>query len=78
MSSGRIAQHRNYSDIMERHERDLRIRRVVKTFIYFLIITALLIVFVIVRRWEQKKVDTKPSTALVAKGDFRDRSLHVL
>jgi len=66
MSSGRIAQHRNYSDIMERHERDIRIRRVVKTFIYFLIIAALLIVFVVVRRWEEKKVDAKPSTAFVA------------
>ena len=65
MSSGRIAQHRNYSDIMERHERDIRIRRVVKTFIYFLIIAALLIVFVVVRRWEQKKADVKPSTAFV-------------
>ena len=66
MSSGRIAQHRNYSDIMERHERDVRIRRVVKTFIYFLIILALLIVFVVVRRWEQKKVDGKPGTAMVS------------
>ena len=63
MSSGRIAQHRNYSDIMERHERDVRIRRVVKTFIYFLIILALLIIFVVVRRWEQKKVDSKPQTS---------------
>ncbi len=65
MSSGRIAQHRNYSDIMERHERDVRIRRVVKTFIYFLIILALLIMFVIVRRWEQQKVNVKPSSAFV-------------
>ena len=65
MSSGRIAQHRNYGDIMERHERDIRIRRVVKAFIYFLIIAALLIVFVVVRRWEQKKADVKPSTAFV-------------
>ena len=65
MSSGRIAQHRNYSDIMDRHERDVRIRRVVKTFIYFLIIVALLIMFLIVRRWEQQKVNVKPSSAFV-------------
>jgi len=63
MSSGRIAQHRNYGELMERHERDIRLRRIVKTFIYFLIIVALLIMFVIVRRWEQKKVDGKPGTA---------------
>ena len=65
MTSGRIAQHRNYSDIMDRHERDVRIRRVVKTFIYFLIIVALLIMFLIVRRWEQQKVNVKPSSAFV-------------
>jgi hypothetical protein len=65
MSSGRIAQHRNYSDIMERHERDVRIRRVVKVFIFFLIILALLILFVIVSRLEEKKVNVKPSSALV-------------
>ena len=65
MSSGRIAQHRNYGELMERHERDIRLRRIVKTFIYFLIIVALLIMFVIVRRWEEQKVDSKTDTALV-------------
>jgi large-conductance mechanosensitive channel len=65
MSAGRIAQHRNYSDIMQRHERDIRIRRVVKTFIYFLIIAFLLILFVIVRRWEEKKVNVESTSALV-------------
>lgn len=66
MSSGRIAQHRNYGELMERHERDIRLRRIVKTFVYFLIIVALLIMFVIVRRWEQKKVNDTPKTALVS------------
>ena len=65
MSSGRIAQHRNYSDIMERHERDVRIRRVVKAFIFFLIILALVILFVIVSRLEEQKVNDKPSSAFV-------------
>jgi hypothetical protein len=63
MSSGRIAQHRNYGDIMERHERDIRIRRVVKAFIFFLIILALLIVFVIVSRLEEKETPGKTATA---------------
>jgi uncharacterized membrane protein len=63
MSSGRIAQHRNYGDIMERHERDVRIRRVVKAFIFFLIILALLILFVIVSRLEQKETPGKAVTA---------------
>jgi len=50
---------------MERHERDVRLRRIVKTFIYFLIIAALLVMFLIVRRWEEKKVNAKPQTGLV-------------
>ena len=74
MSSGRIAQHRNYGELMERHERDIRLRRIVKTFIYFLIIVALLIIFVIVRRWEDKKVDSKTDTALVI-GEKRSSSV---
>ena len=63
MSAGRIAQHRNYGDIMERHERDVRIRRVVKAFIFFLIILALLILFVIVSRLEKKETTGKAATA---------------
>jgi len=50
---------------MQRHERDVRLRRIVKAFIYFLIIVALLVMFVIVRRWEQKKVNTNQETGLV-------------
>ena len=65
VSSGRIAQHRNYGELMERHERDIRLKRIVKAFIYFLIIVALLIMFVIVRRWEKKKINEKPETTVV-------------
>jgi hypothetical protein len=65
MSSGRIAQHRNYSDIMARHERDIRIRRIVKVFVFFLIILTLLILFVIVSRLEEKETTGKPATARV-------------
>ena len=72
MSSGRIAQHRNYGELMERHVRNIRLRRIVKTFIYFLIIVALLIMFVIVSRWERKKVETKPDTALVTGNRLKD------
>jgi hypothetical protein len=67
MSSGRIAQHRNYGELMARHERDTKIRRVVRVFLYFLIILFLLVIFMIVSRWEQKQNDrhSTPSTAQV-------------
>jgi len=66
MSSGRIAQHRNYGDIMARHERDIKLKRISRAFIYFLIIAALILIFLFVRRWERNtEPKAKQSTALV-------------
>lgn len=55
MTAGNIARHRNYGDIMERHERDQKWKRMFKVFIYFLIAAFLTIVLVIVVRWEQRR-----------------------
>jgi large-conductance mechanosensitive channel len=55
MSSGRIAQHRNYGDIMARHERDIKIKRIIKAFTYFLIIAFMIIVFLMVKRIQEKQ-----------------------
>lgn len=55
MNAGRIARHRNYGELMARHERDLKIRRISKIITYFLIIIFLFIVFLIVSRWEKKQ-----------------------
>lgn len=64
MSSGRIAQHRNYSQLMERHERDVRIRRITRTVIYFLIVLFLFILFLIVKRWENNRENVGKTSAL--------------
>jgi hypothetical protein len=56
MSSGRIAQHRNYGDIMARHEKDLRIKRILRIFTYFLIIAIVVILFFMVKQLEKRKV----------------------
>jgi hypothetical protein len=65
MSSGRIAQHRNYGDIMARHERDIKLKRISRIFIYFIIIVVLVLLFMVVRRWEQNTIPkTKQSTSL--------------
>lgn len=64
MSAGRIARHRNYGELMARHERDMKIRRFAKLFTFFLLILFLLIVFAIVVRWENRqkqKMDKKTS-----------------
>lgn len=55
MSAGRIAQHRNYSELMARHEREVKLKRVMKIFIYFLIIAFLVIIFIMVARWEKRE-----------------------
>lgn len=55
MSSGRIAQHRNYGEIMARHERDVRLKRIIKIFIYFLISVFMIIVYLLVNNWMSKK-----------------------
>ena len=71
MSSGRIAQHRNYGQLMERHERDIRIRRITRIVIYFLIVLVLLIIFLIVSRWESGQVDdNQPSVSTVATTEY--------
>lgn len=71
MSSGRIAQHRNYGQLMQRHERDIRIRRITRIVIYFLIVLALLIIFLIVRRWESgQAADNQRSHSTVATNEY--------
>lgn len=55
MSAGRIARHRNYGELMARHERNQKIKRMARLFTYFLLIAFLLIIFIIVIRWEKKE-----------------------
>ncbi|QOI97551.1 MAG: hypothetical protein HRU69_08640 [Flammeovirgaceae bacterium] len=55
MSSGRIARHRNYSELMRQHDKEIRLKRVLRVFTYFLIILFLLILLFIVIRWEGKQ-----------------------
>ena len=71
ISSGKLAQHRNYGNIMARLERDTRLKRVTQFFIYFLIIVVLvllIIAFYLIQRWEKmEKQKVPPSTAYVMK-----------
>jgi len=73
MNSGRIARHRNYDELMERHERNLKIRRYTRALMYFMIttvfITILLSVLLFIR-WEKrqgvkKNKDSKTSSLII-------------
>ncbi|MFO0505875.1 MAG: hypothetical protein ACK5X6_03360 [Chryseotalea sp.] len=55
MQAGNIARHRNYGELLQRHEREQKFRRIFKLFGYFLVVGFLIILFVIVVRWEQRK-----------------------
>jgi hypothetical protein len=64
MSSGRIARHRNYTELMRQHEHDVKLKRVLKVFLYFLIILILLITLVIVIRWEKRASEKKSHSSI--------------
>lgn len=62
MSTGRIARHRNYSKLLEQHDREMKIKRIARTFTYFLVILFIIILLVIIFRWE-KRVSKKINAA---------------
>lgn len=55
ISAGRIARHRNYSELMRLYDRDQRLKRVLRAFTYFLVILFLLIILLIIWRWEERQ-----------------------
>jgi preprotein translocase subunit SecG len=59
MSAGKIQGYRNYSALMQEHQRGLKTKRVMRVFIYFLIIAFFLIVLFMVFRWEKKQTTPK-------------------
>jgi len=63
ISSGRIAQHRNYGEVMARHERDVRIKRIIRIFMYFLIVAFLIIIYFMVREWQPKEKPVSPKNS---------------
>jgi preprotein translocase subunit SecG len=64
MSTGRIARHRNYSELMRQHDRDTKLKRILKVFTYFLIILFITLILIIVIRWERRKT-SKSSQAYI-------------
>jgi hypothetical protein len=54
MSSGRIAQHRNYGWVMAAHEREQKLRRIFRVVVYLVIILFLIVLFFMVTRWQKK------------------------
>lgn len=72
MSSGRIARHRNYAELMRQHDRDSRMKRVLRVFTYFLVVLFLLIVLLIVLRWESRQPKSDKTTSVEIFNPTRD------
>ncbi len=67
MSTGRIARHRNYSELMRIYDRDMRLKRVLRAFTYFLVILFLLIILLIIWRWEERQKENNHIPSLPGK-----------
>ena len=48
---------KNYDSILKRHEYDQRVRRIIKIFTFFAIALILILLFITVSRWEEKKLN---------------------
>jgi hypothetical protein len=52
---------RNYSAVLKQHEENRRIKTLVKIFTYFIIIAALVLVIVLLSRWEERPASVLPA-----------------
>lgn len=55
---------RNYGTVLKQHEEGRRIKLIVRIFTFFLIIAALILLFVVVTRWEQKQEKSAHKTSV--------------
>ncbi len=46
---------RNYNSILKQHDEGKRIKTITRIFTFFFIIVALILIFVVVSRWEKKQ-----------------------
>jgi hypothetical protein len=46
--------YKNYGSILEQHEQNKRMKKIIKVFTYLLVIAILVLLYVMVQRWENK------------------------
>lgn len=61
MTSHGADRFRNYSTVLQRHEREMRMKKIIRAFTYFLIILIIFLLLVIVYRIEKRVVPVKPA-----------------
>lgn len=53
--------YRNYGSVLKQHGDGKKIKIIVRIFTFFFIIIALILVFIVVSRWEEKQLNKKTS-----------------
>src|SRR5687768_12706907 len=61
LAGGGSHRFRNYDTVLQRHERDMRIKKIVKVFTYFAIILIVVMLLIIVTRTAER-LDNEPGT----------------
>jgi len=61
MSARGSERYRNYSSVLKQHGEGKRLKTIAKIFTFFFIIIALILVFIVVSRWEENQTGTKTS-----------------
>ena len=56
---------RNYETIVKRHEQDQRAKKIVRLFVFFAIVLILILVFIVINRWEEKQLKLRKSKASI-------------
>jgi len=51
---------RNFNNVMQRHEKEMRIKKIVKVFTFFAVILILVMLIIIVTRFEKRQEEKKP------------------
>jgi hypothetical protein len=57
MSARGSERYRNYGSVLKQHDEGKRIKIIIRIFTFFMIIVALILIFVVVSRWEKKKTE---------------------
>lgn len=57
---------RNYSDVLHRHERDMRFKKIIRAFIMFLILLALVWLIFLLSQVEEQKPSTPTHSSMYA------------
>jgi len=55
---------RNYGSVLKQHEEEKKIKAIIKIFTYLFITAALVLIFIVVTRWEGKKEKTAYDTTV--------------